>query len=815
MVNRQTRDPGLLRRFEETARIGGVPDFVVPGGDAWRTLAQVAGGLSERLGRLADQAAQREGALAGLSEGAASGARYLQMQATQQAAETKELAKQTTDEGGYDLVPHLTDRSRLPHLQGISPEFRGALRRMIASAPDGIRQQIRLLSGYRSPERQAQLFSEAVQKYGSEAAARKWVAPPGRSKHNHGQAYDLQYGSAEARKWVHENAGRFGLHFPMAHEPWHIEPIGARGKAKAAAAAADLPAVPVVNATPLALRRDGTIYGEAYDRAAASAMAWRMQAGLEQQIAQAAIENPDDPAALTARLAEIHDQFANDPSLGDPELREAFDRRFTERSQAEILQARAKAEARMRAEEMAAAKDGIEALRLGVERQAMALGASPEGDAIIAREVEKAGRAIDSAVAAGTLTPAQAAAEKERIATSAATARAQGVFDALPTPRDKEEFALGLMREWTEGKGPLAKLPLATVRALSQTLFSQARQLANENIAARRLEAARLEQLVRDDIASISATGKGIDPAQLDPATVEAVLGPVKLDDWRSDRAIAESTWQATADMPILTPLEIEERLQQLAPQPGEPGFEQKARVFDAATKKAREVLKQRSDDPAKAAQDAFPEVAALAENATIDNPEAMQALLSARLQAQAALGVDELGRAPLTNDEARNLARAVTSQVDPSGQAKAMMELVDQVSAAYGPHADAVLTQVLQQRGMDREMAAYGAQLFRRTNAGERPSEADKRQGSVLNETAAAEGAMRPRATEVYPLPNYRQQQMLLSNPELAPQFDEKFGPGASARVLGQLTPGTDRRVEGGVATRDEEGEGFIPDGR
>jgi hypothetical protein len=85
------------------------------------------------------------------------------------------------------------------------------------------------MSGFRSPERQAQLWQNALSKYGSPEAARKWVAPPGRSQHNHGNAVDLRYLNPQATAWAHENAARFGLNFPLSNENWHIEPVGARG----------------------------------------------------------------------------------------------------------------------------------------------------------------------------------------------------------------------------------------------------------------------------------------------------------------------------------------------------------------------------------------------------------------------------------------------------------------------------------------------------------------------------------------------------------------------------------------------------------
>src|SRR5690606_34774935 len=73
------------------------------------------------------------------------------------------------------------------------------------------------------------LWEQALQKYGSPEKARKWVAPPGRSFHNHGTAADLKFLNDAAKAWVHQNAGQFGLAFPLANEPWHIELHGNRG----------------------------------------------------------------------------------------------------------------------------------------------------------------------------------------------------------------------------------------------------------------------------------------------------------------------------------------------------------------------------------------------------------------------------------------------------------------------------------------------------------------------------------------------------------------------------------------------------------
>lgn len=116
------------------------------------------------------------------------------------------------------------------HITGMQADFQKRLATMLASMPDNLKGSVTINSGFRSVERQQELWLQALKKYGSPEAARKWVAPPGNSQHNKGNAADLGYGSDAARQWVHQNAGNYGLSFPMKHENWHIEDASARSK---------------------------------------------------------------------------------------------------------------------------------------------------------------------------------------------------------------------------------------------------------------------------------------------------------------------------------------------------------------------------------------------------------------------------------------------------------------------------------------------------------------------------------------------------------------------------------------------------------
>jgi hypothetical protein len=124
------------------------------------------------------------------------------------------------------------DGGSISGTQGLTGDFSQRLTQMILDArAQGV--DLGVGSGYRSYEKQKRLWEQALKKYGSPEKARKWVAPPGGSFHNKGLAVDLNSNgqflgkdaNSKATEWAHANAKKYGLHFRMGHEPWHIEPI--------------------------------------------------------------------------------------------------------------------------------------------------------------------------------------------------------------------------------------------------------------------------------------------------------------------------------------------------------------------------------------------------------------------------------------------------------------------------------------------------------------------------------------------------------------------------------------------------------------
>ena len=138
-----------------------------------------------------------------------------------------------------------------PDALNFNPGFSQALAALYANAPPEVQRELGLTSGYRDRATQTRLFNASDRTGHS-------VARPGHSKHESGSAADL-YGfglgdgpqvSDATKAYVRGNAERYGLYFPMGHEPWHIQfrgdggGGGALGDTMASAVAPEAGAVP-------------------------------------------------------------------------------------------------------------------------------------------------------------------------------------------------------------------------------------------------------------------------------------------------------------------------------------------------------------------------------------------------------------------------------------------------------------------------------------------------------------------------------------------------------------------------------------------
>lgn len=106
--------------------------------------------------------------------------------------------------------------------KGLDKDFDSRLQALIRDSGG----KVSIGSGYRSYDEQARLYA----RYKAGVKGQAPAAPPGKSNHNHGLAADLKYADKATKAWVHANAAKYGLYFPMSYEPWHIEPLRTKRK---------------------------------------------------------------------------------------------------------------------------------------------------------------------------------------------------------------------------------------------------------------------------------------------------------------------------------------------------------------------------------------------------------------------------------------------------------------------------------------------------------------------------------------------------------------------------------------------------------
>jgi len=107
-----------------------------------------------------------------------------------------------------------------PSVGRLNPDLLTALQRAAtAASADGVAMTV--TSGWRSPQFQQQLLDDAIARYGSYLAARRYVQTPEHSHHVTGNAVDI--GGTGADQWLIDNGARFGLCRIYANEMWHFE----------------------------------------------------------------------------------------------------------------------------------------------------------------------------------------------------------------------------------------------------------------------------------------------------------------------------------------------------------------------------------------------------------------------------------------------------------------------------------------------------------------------------------------------------------------------------------------------------------------
>lgn len=591
---------------------------------------------------------------------------------------------------------------------------------------------------------------------------------------------------------------------------------------QAAAAQVDDDSFAVSPPKPLALRRDGTIRGEAFDRAASAASGWRNDLALTTGIARAYEENAENPEGLDTALGQLRATFMQ--GVTDPAIEEKLDKAFAERSITYRLKAQSDAETRANNEMKATGRAALDEKIGAFGKQLYMLGANPEGEGIAAGLMKQGTTAIQQAVQDGVISPDEGNRLVAEYGNAAVTSRMAGVFDALPDGKARLAFASGLKDTWANDKGALGKVDAGAVDRLQQQLLVKARHEMSGEDRVSRTEANAMRQAVQDDVASIMASGEPL-ATGLTFEQVQATLGEANAVEWQNKTENARLYYATTGDMDQLTAEQIADRVTEVAPEPGSEGFAEREQLYSQVHRQATRVLQDRLRDPAQAVT-SFKPVADAQANLQPGDPASWNALISARLAAQGALDIPGQYQKPLTQAEVQEYGKAVLGVEVDANSLTMLQDFGRHLEARFGTHADEVMTQILTMQGVDRDVAKVGNAVMKRLNIGQQPTGSQQQSLETASEAAAADQAMTgqgPAANAgqtdaIFPRPNARAIDRLVQNPGMSAMFDQAFGPGQAEFYLArhkqpvappQGTPQGSVEVpeEGGTTTLNPDG--------
>lgn len=304
-----------------------------------------------------------------------------------------------------------------------------------------------------------------------------------------------------------------------------------------------------------------------------------------------------------------------------------------------------------------------------------------------------------------------------------------------------------------------------------------------------------------DDIGSVRRTGKSA--TDYDPEFARKILDPNQMKRWEINRKEAEYEYEMASGLERLTPEAIAEKIERVKPEPGEESYKAHARTLDRVIKFAGELQKLRDDDPAAAVDagplmkiggrtiEADPEVTAARQGQYATQKEKSIAIMSARIRAQAKLGIPPEAQSPITKDDAKRILAPIAG-LKSDEMAKGLQDIVVKMDREYGPHAQAALRYIA--REIYRDTASRDIvfdEMNKMIKAGGNANLYDPVKLKELEEINRREGmrrgsggTMQPSAAEMA-RPNQSHIKMLLENPHMAPMFDKKFGEGSASQIL------------------------------
>ncbi len=235
-----------------------------------------------------------------------------------------------------------------------------------------------------------------------------------------------------------------------------------------------------------------------------------------------------------------------------------------------------------------------------------------------------------------------------------------------------------------------------------------------------RIYTRQLGQGIRSDIRSAFSNGRYAD---IDPDHVLRELGPEKHRQWLDARQDAASVAAKTQNMPSLPDEQIMQLVEAYRPEPGDDGFARRQAVYERVSRQASEIRRERRDNPVRAAMRVPSVRHALSEaqDLSTTSPQKVQALVREMMATQSALGVAKASVAPVPDEWAFEIGKALTripTELDNSKTddvAATVRQMNADISEQYGEFADDVIAYSIgKARALSSDMARHVGALMK-----------------------------------------------------------------------------------------------------
>lgn len=268
------------------------------------------------------------------------------------------------------------------------------------------------------------------------------------------------------------------------------------------------------------------------------------------------------------------------------------------------------------------------------------------------------------------------------------------------------KWAQGVIAEHLKGTTPRPRAVDSRFASLPYDRREQYLSSADQAITAQQTAASRtmgvqkveIRNAMANELASVRTTGTTT--GQLDETAISTILGEDDYLTFINKRDVARRTYTATDGLSQMTMEDISSRLDEYKPIPGAADFAAQVEIETALQRESDRIIKLRSTSPGLAAME-FNDVkqayAAINVPGKEAAPNEVQSFVRLMLEKQADMDIAPEARAPIPEDWAIEIGRALTRVPEPAGRNMediryAVQAQYDGLKQYFGDYADEVM---------------------------------------------------------------------------------------------------------------------------